>query len=148
MPVAGRPAQDVLQGVRRSEAASYIREISLTFGAHTNEEWRKLAADVLRHDNDGQWIRHYDLGLAVPFKASTRESIQQAKKMLWMTYDAITCPTMLVRGEESDLMSRETAQAMTQRGPKAKLVELPGVGHARTFMHADQIAIAREFLLG
>jgi pimeloyl-ACP methyl ester carboxylesterase len=66
---------------------------------------------------------------------------------LWAAYDAITCPTLVVRGAESDLLSREAAQAMTQRGPKAKLVELPGIGHAPTFLHADQIAIAREFLL-
>jgi pimeloyl-ACP methyl ester carboxylesterase len=37
---------------------------------------------------------------------------------------------------------------MTRRGPKAKLVELPDVGHAPTFMHAPQIEVARQFLLG
>lgn len=130
------------------DAARYIKEISLPFGEHTDDEWHKLAADVLRQDKDGQWIRHYDLGLAVPFKDATPESAKQAEAMLWMAYDAISCPTMLVRGEHSDLVSRELAQAMTERGPKAKLVEIAGVGHAPTFMHADQIAIAREYLLG
>jgi pimeloyl-ACP methyl ester carboxylesterase len=130
------------------DAARYIREISLPFGPHTEEEWRKLAADVLRQDKDGQWIRHYDLGLAAPFKAATPESAKQAEAMLWMAYDAIACPTMLVRGAISDLVSHELAQAMATRGPKAKLVEIAGVGHAPTFMHADQIAIARDFLLG
>jgi pimeloyl-ACP methyl ester carboxylesterase len=67
--------------------------------------------------------------------------------MLWAAYDAIRCPTLLVRGAESDLLSRETAEAMTQRGPKAMLVEIPGVGHAPTFLHDDQIAIAKDFLL-
>ncbi|HAV34757.1 MAG TPA: alpha/beta hydrolase, partial [Massilia sp.] len=56
--------------------------------------------------------------------------------------------TLLVRGELSDLLSRETAQEMTRRGPHPTLVEIPGVGHAPTFVHPDQIAIAREFLLG
>jgi pimeloyl-ACP methyl ester carboxylesterase len=130
------------------EAARYIKEISLPFGPHTDEEWRKLAADVLRQDKDGQWSRHYDLGLAVPFKAATPESTQRAEAMLWMAYDAISCPTLLIRGAESDLLSREVAQTMTTRGPKAKLVELVGIGHAPTFMHADQIAIVKEFLLG
>jgi pimeloyl-ACP methyl ester carboxylesterase len=65
-----------------------------------------------------------------------------------MAYDAIACPTLLVRGAESDLLSREVAQTMTVRGPKARLVELPGVGHAPTFMHADQIRIVKDFLLG
>ena len=129
------------------EAARYIREISVSFGPHTDEEWRKLASDVLRQDKDGQWIRHYDLGLALPFKAMTVESAKQGEAMLWAAYDTIKCPTLVVRGAESDLLSRETAEAMTQRGPKAKLVELPGVGHAPTFFHEDQIAIARSFLL-
>lgn len=129
------------------EAARYIKDISLPFGPHTDDEWRKLASDVLRQDKDGQWIKHYDLGLAVPFRNSTPESTKQAEAMLWMAYDAISCPTMLIRGTESDLLSPETANMMTTRGPKARLVEFPGVGHAPTFMHLDQIEVARKFLL-
>ena len=130
------------------EAAHYIQHISLPFGPHTDEEWRKLAADVLRQEKDGQWRRHYDLRLAVPFKSATKESTEKTEAMLWMAYDAIACPTLLIRGEHSDLLTREVAQAMTKRGPKARLVEIPGVGHAPTFMHEDQIAIVRQFLLG
>jgi pimeloyl-ACP methyl ester carboxylesterase len=128
-------------------AAKFIRDVSVTFGEHTDEEWHKLAADVLRQDADGSWIRHYDLGLALPFKSATPESAKSDEALLWAAYDAIACPTLLVRGAESDLLSIETAQAMAARGPKAQLVELPGVGHAPTFTHADQIAIARQFLL-
>lgn len=130
------------------EAARYIKEISQPFGEHSDEEWRKLAADVLRQDKNGQWIRHYDLSLAVPLKGITPESAKQAEAALWAAYDLIRCPTLLVRGENSDLLSRDAAQAMTARGPKAKLVEIAGVGHAPTFVHEDQIAIAREYLLG
>jgi pimeloyl-ACP methyl ester carboxylesterase len=128
-------------------AAKFIRDVSVTFGPHSEEEWHKLAADVLRQDDDGMWIRHYDLGLALPFKSSTPESAKSDEALLWAAYDAIRCPTLLVRGADSDLLSPETAQAMTARGPKAQLVEVPGVGHAPTFTHADQIAIARQFLL-
>ncbi|MBC7575445.1 MAG: alpha/beta hydrolase [Herminiimonas sp.] len=130
------------------EGVQYIRTISAPFGEHTDEEWKKLAGDVLRQHKDGYWIRHYDLGLAVPFKAATPESTKQAEALLWRAYDAITCPTLLVRGEHSDLLTRETAQQMTTRGPRATLVEIPDVGHAPTFMHADQIAVAKRFLLG
>ena len=128
-------------------AAQYIRAISLPFGPHTEAEWHKLAADVLRQDQDGQWIRHYDMALALPFRSATPESVQADEAALWAAYDALRCPTLLVRGAESDLLSRATAAAMTQRGPKAQLVELPGVGHAPTFTHADQIDIVRKFLL-
>jgi len=129
------------------EAARYVKDISLPFGPHTDDEWRKLAVDVLKQDKDAQWILHYDPGLAVPIKATTPEMMQRAEVMLWMAYDAIACPTLLVRGAESDLLKHEVAQAMAARGPKAKLVEIPGVGHAPTFQHADQITIVREFLL-
>lgn len=130
------------------EAAHYIRVISQPFGPHSEEEWRKLAADVLRQDADGQWMRHYDLHLAMPFKGSTPESVRHTEALLWMAYDMIACPTLLVRGAESDLVTKEVAQLMTTRGPKAKLVEFLGVGHAPTFVHGDQINVAREFLLG
>lgn len=128
------------------EAERYIREISLPFGSHSDEEWRKFAADVLRRDDDGQWTRNYDLRLAEPFKSATPESTQHAEAMLWMAYDAIRCPTMLVRGAQSDLLTREVAESMTARGPRAELIEFDGVGHAPTFMHADQIEVARRFL--
>ncbi|HAT33658.1 MAG TPA: alpha/beta hydrolase [Janthinobacterium sp.] len=128
--------------------AKFIRDVSLPFGPHTQAEWHKLAADVLRQDKDGQWIRHYDMGLAQPFLAATPASVQADEASLWAAYDAIRCPTLLVRGAESDLLSPETAALMTGRGPRATLVEIAGCGHAPTFTHDDQIAIARQFLLG
>ncbi len=130
------------------EAEKYIQNISAGFGPHTDEQWRKIASDVLRQNPQGEWIRHYDLSLAVPFKAETAESTKRAQAMLWAAYDAIKCPTLLVRGAESDLLTRDVAEEMTRRGPKARLIEIDGVGHAPTFMSADQIAIAKEFLLG
>lgn len=128
------------------EATRYIREISLPFGPHSDEEWRKLAADVVYQQDDGRWTRNYDIGIAVPFSTLTEQGIVQNQAALWAAYDAITCPVLLVRGAESDLLLRETALEMTQRGPKAKLVELAGVGHAPTFVHDDQILLVREFL--
>ncbi|NDP57838.1 MAG: alpha/beta hydrolase [Oxalobacteraceae bacterium] len=130
------------------EGAGYIKSISLPFGPHSDAQWRKLASDVLRQNAEGQWVRHYDLALAVPFKNATEESTLQGEALLWHAYDAVRCPTLLVRGAQSDLLTPATAQEMTQRGPKARLVELDGIGHAPTFVQPDQIALAREFLLG
>lgn len=129
-------------------AAGFVREVSLSFGEHSDEQWRKLAADVLREDGNGQWVRHYDMGLAEPFRSSTPETAKADEAALWAAYDAIRCPTLLVRGANSDLLSPETARMMASRGPKATLVEIPDVGHAPTFIHDDQIAIARKFLIG
>lgn len=130
------------------EAVAYIRAISLSFGPHSEIQWHKLSSDVLKQNEQGQWVRHYDLSLAVPVQATTPDMAAAAQAMLWAAYDAIKCPTLLLRGTESDLLSAEAAQQMTQRGPRATLVEIEGVGHAPTFVHAEQIAIARDFLLG
>ncbi len=130
------------------EAATYIRSISASFGGHTETEWRKLAADVLRQDQDGTWIRHYDLKLAVQFILTTGDAFKVSEALLWAAYNAISCPTLLLRGAQSDLLSLDVAQIMTQCGSKAKLVEFAGVGHAPTLLHVDQIEVVRDFLIG
>ena len=66
---------------------------------------------------------------------------------LWDLYDRIRCPTMVIRGEHSDLLTRDTANEMAMRGPRAKIAEIAGVGHAPTLIHDDQIQLVREFLL-
>lgn len=129
------------------EGARFVRDVSASFGPHSDEQWRKLAGDVLVQAPGGDWVRHYDLGLAKPFADITPERAKQDEGALWSAFDAIRCPTLLIRGELSDLLSRATAIEMTRRGPKPQLAEIPGVGHAPTLMHAPQIAIVRDFLL-
>lgn len=125
----------------------YIRTIAAPFGPHSDEQWRKLAGDVLRQQKDGQWSRHYDPAIAQAFSTFTEENAAQSEAALWAIYDAIQCPVLLVRGSESDLLSRETADLMSQRGPRAALAELAGIGHAPTFMQPEQIALARDFFI-
>jgi pimeloyl-ACP methyl ester carboxylesterase len=129
------------------EAERFIREVSISFGSHSEAEWHKIARDVLKQDADGKWVRHYDLSLAIPVQATTAEVAAIGEKMLWAAYDAITCETLLVRGAQSDLLSKATAAQMQERGPRAEVVEIEGVGHAPTFVQQDQIAIVKEFLL-
>ncbi len=125
----------------------YIRLIAAPFGPHSDEQWNKLAGDVLRQQKDGQWSRHYDPAIAQAFSTFTEENAAQSEAALWAIYDAIQCPVLLVRGSESDLLSRETADLMTQRGPRASLTELAGIGHAPTFMQPEQIALVRQFFI-
>ncbi len=124
-------------------AEQLIRAISAPFGPHTDAEWRFLTEVVLRKNADGSWRLHYDPRIAEPY----RKNLPEKNLELWELWDAVSCPTLVIRGAQSDLLSRETAQAMTRRGPQAKVVELAGVGHAPTLLHADQIAIVHEFLL-
>jgi pimeloyl-ACP methyl ester carboxylesterase len=130
------------------QGARFVRDVSASFGVHTEAQWHKLAADVLRQGEDGSWVRHYDMALSAPLQASTPESAQAGQAALWAAYDGITCPTLLVRGALSDLLSAATASEMLARGPKPQLVEIADTGHAPTFVNPAQIAIARRFLLG
>lgn len=129
------------------EASHYIRSISQTFGEHTEEEWHKICRDVLRKDKDGMWIRHYDLNLGMAMQAINPDLAQAMQVMMWAAYDSISCPTLVLRGAESDLLLADTAIQMTERGPRAKLVEFENVGHAPTLVHDDQIAPIKDFLL-
>jgi pimeloyl-ACP methyl ester carboxylesterase len=128
------------------EAADALRAISLGFGPHTREEWLALTRPQLVADGDG-FKSHYDPAIAVPFRAVTPELAAAGDAMLWHAYDALKMPTLVLRGAESDLLSRATADAMSQRGPRARVHEFPGVGHAPTLVQADQIAVVRDFLL-
>jgi pimeloyl-ACP methyl ester carboxylesterase len=130
------------------EAADYMWSISQGFGPHTREQWLALSRPMVKPADDAPGlVMHYDPSIAVPFRSFNAEMAAAGEALLWQRYDAIHCPTLLVRGAESDLLSRETAQAMTQRGPKARLAELAGVGHAPMFVVDDQVALVRGFLL-
>jgi pimeloyl-ACP methyl ester carboxylesterase len=129
-----------------AEAVAYLRLISASFGPHTDAQWLSLCRPLLRPDGDGFKL-HYDPQIAVPFRAITPELAAMGEAGLWAAWDALTQPTLLLRGAVSDLLSPETAAAMTQRGPKARVVEFAGVGHAPTMVAADQVNVVREFLL-
>jgi len=72
--------------------------------------------------------------------------VTDGEAALWALYDAISAPTLLLRGADSDLLTRETAKAMSERGPRARCVEFPGVGHAPTLVVPDQVAAVVGFL--
>jgi pimeloyl-ACP methyl ester carboxylesterase len=123
-------------------AEQFVRAVSAPFGPHTDAEWRFLTEVVVRMNVDGAYRFAYDPGIAEPY----RKDLPEGDIEVWPTWDAVRCPTLVIRGAQSDLLSRDTAEQMTQRGPRARLVELPGIGHAPTLLHADQIALVRDFL--
>ncbi|MCZ2292228.1 MAG: alpha/beta hydrolase [Burkholderiales bacterium] len=128
------------------EAADALWTISQSFGPHTREQWLALTRPQLVADGEG-YKPHYDPAIAVPFRAITPELARAGEAALWAAWDALKLPVLLLRGRESDLLSTATAQAMTERGPKARLVEFDGVGHAPTLVQPEQRQVVREFLL-
>jgi pimeloyl-ACP methyl ester carboxylesterase len=125
------------------EAETYIRTVSAPFGPHNDAQWRFLTETVTRANADGSLRLHYDSSISKTLRASV--SAQDID--LWSYYDAVSCPTLVLRGAQSDLLSSETMQAMATRGPRAHCVEFQGVGHAPTLMNSDQIDPVRDFLL-
>lgn len=128
------------------EAADALRAISQGFGPHSREQWLALTAPQLQPDGDGFKLR-CDPAIAVAFGAATPEFVRAGEAVLWQAYDSLKLPTLLLRGADSDLLSSATAQAMTQRGPRARRVEFAGVGHAPTLVQPEQVSVVRDFLL-
>lgn len=128
------------------EAADALWAISQSFGPHTRAQWLALTEHQITPDGTG-FKPHYDPAIRQAFTAITPELAAAGEAALWASYDRIACPTLLLRGAESDLLSPATAQAMTQRGPRARLHEFAGVGHAPTLVAPDQVAVVRDFLL-
>jgi pimeloyl-ACP methyl ester carboxylesterase len=143
------------------QAADAMWAISQSFGPHTPDEWlalsRAMVVPTARRSDDGAtkrpgdgvegpFVLHYDPAIAVPFRAITPEAAAQGEAVLWSLYEAVQARTLLTRGAQSDLLSRDTALAMTQRGPRARLVEFEGVGHAPTFVKPDQVDAITSFL--
>lgn len=123
-----------------AELASYVRTISAPFGPLTDAQWDHVVRTNARQRPDGTWGVGYDPGIAVPFRAMA------APADLWPAWDAITCPTLVLRGAQSDLLSSQTARAMSERGPRARVAEIAGVGHAPMLLAADQVDIVVDFL--
>jgi len=137
--VGNDPRFDTLE-----HAEQFVRAVSPTFGRHSDAQWRHLTEHVVRRAADGMVEFRYDPGIAEPF----REAMAGGKDIqLWPYYDAIHCPTLVLRGALSDLLLPETAAQMAQRGPKAQVVEIPDVGHAPMLMQEGQIAVVSKFLL-
>lgn len=129
------------------QAADALWIFSSSFGPHSTQEWLELSRHMVKPDPAGGVRLHYDPAIAQAFQAVTQESASQGEAALWGLYDSIDAETLLVRGAESDLLSRPTAERMTQRGPQARLVEFAGVGHAPTFVDAGQVETVLAFLL-
>jgi pimeloyl-ACP methyl ester carboxylesterase len=127
------------------EATDHIRAISAGFAMRDEGEWREITASVIRRDADG-YVLHYDPAIGLPMQSMTDQSVAAGEAALWKLYDAIRCPTLLMRGEASDLLSAATAAEMGGRGPRPRQVVVPGVGHAPMLFDPAQIATVRDFL--
>lgn len=124
------------------ELEAFVRAVSAPFGPLTDAQWHHLTLHGAKPYDDGTWGMNYDPGIGIPFNKDPIEDVD-----LTPYWDQITCPTLLLRGAQSDLLLKDMALQMTGRGPKPKLVEFEGIGHAPMLMAEDQIKVVRDFLL-
>ena len=127
------------------QATQYTRRVAPGFGMRDEAQWRELTALTLKPDGAG-FVLHYDPAIGAPLRAMTPELVQAGEQALWRLYDAITCPTLVLRGEHSDLLTPAALEQMRNRGPRPRCTVIPGVGHAPMFFDAAQIAVVRDFL--
>ena len=129
------------------EAAAVLRVLSQGFGPVPADVWREMSAHMTRPGLDGALTLHYDPAIGEPVRALTEEMATAGEAALWSLYDQIQASTLLIRGQDSDLLTSETANAMAQRGPRARLETWAGFGHAPTLTSEDQISCVAQFLL-
>jgi pimeloyl-ACP methyl ester carboxylesterase len=123
-----------------TELEGWLRSNYAPFGKNTDAFWRRMADTSVRRTDDGKITVHYDPAIVGQF------THHKADLDVWDKYDAIDAPTLLLRGEASDVLSPAVAHDMTLRGPQARLVTIRGCGHAPTLADETQIELLREFL--
>jgi pimeloyl-ACP methyl ester carboxylesterase len=141
----GQYVGEAIEFASFQEAVQYVKKTAASFGPHTKAQWEDLTRYTYIEQN-GRWIKHYDLGLAVPFKSMTPEVAAQGEQYLWSAYASVQTPVLILRGAESDLLSKQTLQQMLERNPHAQAHEFKGVGHAPTLMTDDQVKVVTDFL--
>lgn len=119
----------------------HLRKVHEPFGPLTDQQWAHMAKHSSRQDENGNWCLSYDPAIKEPFKDVVDDDIA-----FWEIWDAIRCPILLLRGETSDILLRQTADEMLLRGPETQLVELPGIGHAPALMSDEQISTMEKWL--
>jgi pimeloyl-ACP methyl ester carboxylesterase len=128
-------------------AETYLREVLAPFGKLTAAQWQHIARHSVVKGDKGVLRWHYDPAIASNFSLLIAWDVA-----LWQLWDEIACPVLVMRGEDSDLLSARTLHEMLDRGPaaaagKVRAIEWPDCGHAPALMADEQIAAVRDFLL-
>jgi pimeloyl-ACP methyl ester carboxylesterase len=125
-----------------SELEAYFRTVYKPYGWLSDAQWRRLTETSVRRLADGRVTPHYDPAMVQQFISHPDDY------ELWDEWDRLDLPVLCLRGESSDLLLRETVDAMRERGPRAVVVEIPGCGHAPALNTPEQFALIERFLNG
>ncbi|WES31312.1 alpha/beta fold hydrolase [Varunaivibrio sulfuroxidans] len=126
------------------EVETYLRRVHGSFGTLDDAQWAHLARHSARRGDDGRWTLNYDPAIAQGFVRNGEGRFDDVD--LWALWDRVRCPTLILRGERSDILSADCAREMVARNACAQWVEIPNTGHAPALMAAEQIATVRAWL--
>ncbi|MGH8764885.1 MAG: alpha/beta fold hydrolase [Burkholderiales bacterium] len=135
------------------EVESHLREVLRAFGPLRDDQWRHLAKHSVFEAEEGKLQLRYDPAIGDTMRGGRPDpEFPMGPNFLsgidlWSTWAEIRCPTLVLRGAESDVLSHETLVQMQARRPGVEVLELPGIGHAPALMSYDQIAAIKAFLL-
>jgi pimeloyl-ACP methyl ester carboxylesterase len=127
---------------RVSELEAYFRTVYQPYGWLSDEQWRRLTETSTRRLPDGRVTPHYDPAMVMQFTHHDNDYLR------WTEWDSLALPVLCLRGENSDLLLRETTEAMRQRGPRAVVVEIADCGHAPALNTPAQFELVERFLRG
>lgn len=130
----------------RDDAAAYLSEIFAPFGITDPALWDQFVDHSLLHEPDGRVKLACDPAIAVPLARDSKQFTEVHDVNLSQFWESITMPTLILRGEQSDVLSPETVSAMLSTNPRAESVTIPYVGHAPSLMSPEQIQLVARWL--
>ena len=122
------------------ELEQYFRTVYKPYGWLSDAMWRTLTESSMRRLPDGRVTPHYDPAMVQQFVHHPDDYLQ------WDAWDALSIPVLCLRGETSDLLLPDVADAMRTRGPRALVATIPGCGHAPALNVPEQTALVERFL--
>jgi pimeloyl-ACP methyl ester carboxylesterase len=131
---------------------AHLREVCASFGPLTDAHWRHLAEHSAKREEDGSYAMRYDPAIAQSMRGHIDAEFPMGPDVLrgidlWNIWGKVACPTLVLRGAESDVLPPNILREMKERKPDMESVEFAGVGHAPALMSDDQISAVKRFLL-
>ena len=133
-------------------AESWLREVCAPFGRLTDRQWRHLARHSVFEAKKGDYRLRYDPGIGEMLRGHSDPEFPLGPNFLsgidlWSVWAQVPCPVLVLRGADSDVLTRATIDRMQAEKPDLRVVEFQGAGHAPALMDRQQIAAVTRFLL-
>ena len=128
----------------KADAMAYAKSIFAPFGIRSEEHWQQVFKASFVQLADGRYKLAYDPGIGKPFIQPVSDDMADID--LSGFWNKVQCPSLVLRGEHSDILSHANARAMCESKPQAELVEWAGIGHAPSLLEPQQIDLIADWL--